>query len=125
MKIGVERLMEDLLELGYKNVTPMLAKDNTKFVCITEFSVPAGIHQGRIIDLAIPIPDDYPRGVGAAIHVRCSPQLYEIGSIPNVRNIVASVLGNEWRYWSNRFKVKATNPTLELLTQITNVFKQN
>lgn len=97
---GASRLQTELEELGYAVTT--VEEGGDRFVVINEYVVPAGRFVDRVIDLGLPAPPDFPKTVGAAIHVRATPQLLEYENLPNVRNIVASALGSEWRYWSHR-----------------------
>jgi hypothetical protein len=89
--------------------------------------VPLGRFAGRTIDLGIPATPDFPRTVGASIHVRCSPQLLEkTDSAPNIRNIIDSPLGAEWRYWSNNFawQGEAERSAARLMSKINGVFER-
>ncbi|MBS0646938.1 MAG: hypothetical protein JSR97_10175 [Verrucomicrobia bacterium] len=122
MKTGIERLVEDLTELNF-SVSKIKDSNNQEYAVINGFEIPAGTFVGRIINLAIPAPPDYPRSFGPSIHI--NQHLVPFGNIPNVRNVINSALGNDWQYWSFRFNVKPSNPTSELLTQINAIFRKN
>jgi hypothetical protein len=125
MTVGVSRLVHDLQESGYPNAYPAKGSDNMDYAVIPGYQIPAGSFAGRVIDLAIPAPTDFPRSLGASIHIKATPQLAEKGQIVNLRNVTDSSLGIEWRYWSFRFHVRPSNPTDELLTQINEIFRKN
>lgn len=122
---GLDRLISDLQALGYDGVERMTGNSGTMFAVIHNYQVFAGQFQGRIINLAIPAPADYPKTFGSSIHVRANPQLFECGSVANVRNITVSELGGEWRYWSKNFngsRGTGERDTRRLLSQINEVF---
>lgn len=125
MIVGIDRLVQDLSEMGFKNISTRNDVNGISYAVIPDFMIPAGSHAGRVIDLAIPVPADYPRGVGASMHVKAEPHLFPFGNIPNVRNVVNSGLGAEWQYWSYQFQVRPTNPTVELISQINEIFRKN
>lgn len=119
---GPERLTSDLNALGF---SPELVKgsDNGTYAVIRDFEVLLGRFAGRIIDLGIPATADFPRTVGASIHVRAVPQLFKIGdSVPNRRNIIESKLGSEWCYWSHNFSWTEEKTSRRLLSQINGIF---
>jgi hypothetical protein len=121
---GIDRFIQDLSELGYAPVIVITA-DRINYAVIQDFEIPFGRFQGRIIDLGIPVPNDYPRLVGTSIHIKATPQLLEYtDTISNVRNIIASKLGPEWRYWSFRFEVFSENTAKNLLSQIHGIFQR-
>lgn len=123
MKYGTERLIEDLEALGY-NVVPVVASDGKKFVQIGNYEVKVGQFKGRVIDLAIPAPDQYPRSVGPSIHIKSDPMLLDNkDTIQGIRNIINSPLGEPWRYWSFRFNLDSQDPTKDLMSQINGIFK--
>jgi len=119
---GPERLISDLREHGYLAVELVTASNGANFAVIRNYEVLLGQFAGRIIDLGIPVPSDYPRTVGSSIHVRANPQLFEKQSVANVRNIIDSPLGGEWRYWSKNFGWTGERSTRRLLSQINEVF---
>lgn len=122
MKVGIVRLLEDLTTLGY---TPEPIKDGSgvDYALISGFRIPAGKFEDRVIDLAIPAPFDYGRLVGSSMHLRSTPILMDYQNIPGVRNIIASNLGAEWRYWSFAFKFSPSDPTQYLITQIITILR--
>lgn len=122
MGFGVDRLIEDLRGLGYAEVELALGSDGNPFAVLRGYTVPLGRFAGREIDLAVPAPPNYPQGVGAAIHVRATPQLLPDGNVPGVRNVIASPLGPDWRYWSHNFGWSGERSTRELLGQINRIF---
>ncbi|MBI6117965.1 E2/UBC family protein [Salegentibacter maritimus] len=123
MKYGTERLIDDLQALGYK-VVPVVANNGKKFVQIDKYEVKVGQFKGRVIDLAIPAPNQYPRSVGPSIHVKSDPMLLDKkDTIKGTRNIINSPLGEPWRYWSFRFNLNAQDPTKDLISQINGIFK--
>ena len=119
---GPARLVAELIALGYA-ASEVAAPDGSKFVIISPFVVPAGRFADRVVDLALPATPDFPITVASAIHLRAAPQLYEItDTIPNVRNITASVLGPEWRYWSRNFGWTEQRSARRLMSQINEIF---
>jgi hypothetical protein len=117
-------MVEDLTALGH---TVSTLKDTTgmQYAVIPGFEIPSGNFARRIIDLAIPVPADYPRSVGPSMHIRANPILTAIGNVPGIRNVVPSNLGADWQYWSYRFLVRPDNTTSELISQINEVFNKN
>ena len=101
---GPDRFAEELMTLGYQPEL-LVASDNYKYVVLRDYPVLLGIFSGRIIDLGMLATSDFPISVSSALHVRAEPQLYEkADTVPEVRNILDSILGMEWRYWSVNFK---------------------
>lgn len=120
---GPGRLIRELQGLGH--TTELVTAQGTPFALVQEYEVPVGRFAGRVIDLAIPASPDFPRSVGSSIHVRASPQLLEKSdSVPNVRNIVDSPLGPDWRYWSHNFhwQGEAERSAARLLATINGIF---
>ena len=118
---GPGRLVEDLRTLGY-DAQELRAQDGTPFAVIPAFAVPCGRFLGRVIDLGIQATPDFPRSVAAAIHVRANPQLFDYNDTqPNVRNITASALGPEWRYWSHNFGWQGEKSARRLMSQINGI----
>jgi len=121
---GIDKFLFDLAELGY-SAEKLSGTDNQNYAVIRNFVIPVGRFQGRIIDLGIPVPNDYPRLIGTSIHIRSSPQLLEYtDTISNVRNIITSALGSEWRYWSFRLEATPGNTTLNIMYQIHGIFQR-
>ena len=91
-------------------------------ICSNE--VQFGRFAGRVIELGLPAPPDYPRSVGASIHVRAEPQFLEYGKVHKVRNIIKSPLGPEWRYWSHNFNWtgERERSAARLLAQVNSIF---
>lgn len=120
---GPDQLVDELKELGYE---PELVKPKENlYVVIRNYEIDLGKFAGSVIDLGIPATPNFPQSVGSSIHVRAEPQLYEkTDTLPNVRNIIDSELGNEWRYWSKNFNWSQKNQTARrLMAQIAGVFK--
>jgi hypothetical protein len=124
MLIGIERMIQDLADLNYKNVEQRTGADNIAYAVIPDYKIPAGSFDGRVIDLGIPVPADYPRSSSRSIHVKADPVLFPLGSVPLVRNIVGSVLGAEWQYWSFEFILSPGNPTTDLMSKINAIFRK-
>ncbi|RII28481.1 MAG: hypothetical protein CXR31_00945 [Geobacter sp.] len=119
---GPDRLIKELLDLGYEVEKVAVANDKF-FGVIKRYEVPVGRFQGKTIDLGIQATIDFPRTVASAIHVLASPQLYEkTDSIQGVRNITDSVLGPEWRYWSRNFGWQGEKSARRLMNQIKGIF---
>jgi hypothetical protein len=119
---GPARLLHELYELGFQ-VTEIIAPGGETFVVIFPFTVPGGRFSDRIIHLAIQATADFPRTVPSAIHIKATPQLYDCAdSVPNVRNITQSALGNEWRYWSHNFGWQEERSARRLMSQINGIF---
>ena len=122
MKFGTDRLCEDLTVLGHQ-AEAVLDPQKNPFVVIRSYTVELGRFAGRVIDLGLPAPANYPAGVGSSIHVRSEPQLLDVkDTVPNVRNVTASTLGSEWRYWSKNFGWTGERSTRRLLSQINEIF---
>ena len=125
MKIGIARLVDDLSVMGYQNVETKVDTAGVSYAVLKEFEIPAGSFAGRVIDLAIPAPVDYPRSVAASIHIKASPLLTNQGQVAGIRNVCPSNLGGEWQYWSYQLIVPPANPTAELITKINDIFRKN
>ena len=120
---GKERLYNDLQQMGHL-VEYINDSKGLEYVTIKDYKIDIGQFKGRVIDLSIPAPKDYPRTAGPCIHVKSNPILLNNSdSIPNKRNIINSNLGEEWRYWSFRFNLSSENPTQDLIAQINGIFR--
>ncbi len=121
---GPDRLFQDLRNLGHP-VVEIVAPDGTVFASLPGFTVSLGRFADRVIDLAVQTTADFPLSGAAAIHVRATPQLLEYGdAVPNVRNITQSVLGADWRYWSNNFQWQGERSARRLMSQINGIFER-
>ena len=125
MSFGVNRLIEDLVDLGFNEVSVIKDNANMSYAMIKNFEIPAGSFRGKNIDLAIPAPDQYPQLFGASIHLHSEPNLVPFGQVVNLRNVIESGLGATWQYWSYRFNVLPDNPTAQLISQINEIFRKN
>jgi hypothetical protein len=120
---GPERLISDIAYLGY-DAELVKGNDGNEYAVIRNFDVPLGRFAGRIIDLGILATPDFPHTVGSSIHVLSSPQLLEFcDSVPNIRNIIKSALGPEWRYWSHNFNWTDGKTIRRLISQINGIFE--
>lgn len=119
---GPARLLEELQELGYD--AQLLRAGELDFVVISQYEVTHGRFTSRVIDLGLPATPDFPRSVGSSIHVRATPQLLEYENIQNVRNIIQSPLGAEWRYWSHNFNWagERERSAARLMYQVNSIF---
>lgn len=129
MSYGIDRLVAEIAASGYESVhktevKPAGSTEVLHFAVIPDYEVQVGRFAGRVIALGLPAPADFPRSVGASIHVRADPQLLEIEHVPNIRNIIASPLGPDWRYWSHNFNWggEREKSAARLLTQINAIF---
>jgi hypothetical protein len=121
---GADRLITDLAALGYR-VDRVLAAGGVIFAVVREYEILVGAFCGRVIDLGLQGTPDFPRSVHSSIHVRAQPQLYEIGNVPNIRNVTTSILGPEWRYWSTNFGWNGQERTARrLMSQVNTVFER-
>lgn len=124
MIYGPERFLKDFEEIGY-TVEIVKGADGKDYAVFKEFEIEIGKFSGKVIDLGLIIPPDYPRRVHSSIHVKATPQLFEkTDSIPGIRNIIDSGLGLEWRYWSYRFNAVPEDTAMHLIAQINGVFKR-
>jgi hypothetical protein len=121
---GIVLMLSDLHTQGYGNASSIRDANGGMYALLPQFEIPAGTFAGRVIDLAIPAPADYPRGGIASIHVRSTPNLVGKGST-GTRNVIDSPLGIDWQYWSYQFQLRPFNTTSELLAQINGVFRRN
>lgn len=119
---GPERLISDLNSLGYQ-ADLVKAHDGTTYAVTRNYEIPIGRFAGRVIDLGVLATSDFPRTVGASIHVLATPQLFDFkDSVPGVRNIIKSALGPDWRYWSHNFNWSDGKTTRRLMSQINGIF---
>jgi len=122
MTYGFSRLVSDLRDLGC-NVLEVAAANGQQFAVISRYDVPVGRFTGRVVDLGIQGTADFPLTVASAVHVRADPQLYDYGDTKaNVRNIIVSPLGPEWRYWSHNFQWHGERSARRLMSQINGIF---
>jgi hypothetical protein len=118
---GPQRLLEDLQALGYE--AKLQEGGSAAFVVISAYEVPIGRFTGRTVELAIPATPDFPRTVGASIHIMSAPHLFDYAdTVTGVRNIIQSPLGDEWRYWSHNFGWRGERSTRVLMNQIKGIF---
>jgi hypothetical protein len=123
MNYGPERLVIDLRALGYTQVELIAGSDSSHYAIIPGYEIQLGRFAGRVIDLGIPATPNFPMSVGASIQVRSTPHLYDsTDNLLGVRNIQASPLGNEWRYWSKNFGWTEERSARRLMSQINEVF---
>ncbi len=123
MTYGPDRLVAELELLGYTVETRI--PNGAVFAVLPGYEVAIGQFAGRIIDLGIQATPDFPRSVHAAIHVQADPHLYEIHSVPNVRTVMASQLGSDWRYWSHNFGWAGEERTARRpMSQINTIFER-
>jgi hypothetical protein len=126
MIYGADRLVAELDGLGHA-VEKLSLNGGIIFVIIRDYEIQVGRFMGRVIDLGFQATSDFPRSVHSSIHVRADPQLLEkTDTIPNVRNIVDSPLGPEWRYWSNNFGWSSNEErsARRLISQINTIFER-
>lgn len=127
---GVERLISELRALGYGATAVRGQQPGSTeildFGVIEGYEVQLGRFVGRVIQLGLPAPPDFPKSVGASIHVCADPQLLEYGQVANERNIQQSALGPEWRYWSHNFQWSGERDrsAARLLAQINGIFER-
>jgi hypothetical protein len=122
MTFGIERLLADLKGLGYLSVQQMTA-GGMHFAAIPDFEIEGGAFNGRVVGLAVPAANDYPRSFPCAMHIKAAPVLYA-ASIPGKVNILVSPLGGEWQYWSFRFLLSTKSPTTDLVAKINDIFRK-
>ncbi len=121
---GIEKIFSDIKQLGF-NVEKINNVRGVDYVVIREFMISVGKFIGKVIDLAIPVPIDYPRTCGSCIHVKSQPHLLDKrDTLSGIRNIIDSPLGDEWRYWSFRFQISHAHPTQDLISQINGIFRR-
>jgi len=124
MIYGSECFIKEFSDLGYQ---PELVKgvDGQSYAVFKDFEVEIGRFSGRIIDLALIVPPDYPRIVHSSIHVKAIPLLLDKkDNVSGILNIVDSGLGSDWQYWSFAFKAVPEETAKHLMTQINGVFKR-
>lgn len=122
MSTGLDRLVSDLRQLGFE-ASSTKDTNGACFAVISGYTVELGRFANRVVDLGIPAPENFPEAFGSSIHVRATPQLLEKNdSLQNVRNIVDSSLGAEWRYWSHNFGTGGDRTTRRLMSQVNQIF---
>lgn len=122
MIYGPSRLLQEICDLGY--AAALVRAGDLDFVVLTDFEIVSGRFARRVIDLGLPATPDFPRSVGASIHVRANPQLLEYQNVPNLLNIIQSPLGAEWRYWSHNLNWagERDRSAARLLYQVNGIF---
>src|SRR2546426_5237474 len=88
---------------------------------VTDYEVVQGQNTGKKIQVAFPIPQDYPTTAPYGVHVKTNH-----GLSGNITNVSTSALGPDWQFWSRtlsgwsagrrngRFYVDHVNRWLEL-----------
>ena len=71
-----------------------------KIIFLVEYSIPFGKYCGKIVDIGIPIPKDFPNTAPYGLHIKKNHSFEE--TIPN-RN-PSPLLGTEWEFWSRGIK---------------------
>lgn len=99
--IGLERFVEDFRAMGW-TVDGPLQSGGLRWAIIHEFIVPAGRFSGRVIDVAIPAPDDFPATPPGGLYV--SPDLIPVNEMGGLsvhdRAGETAGLPGRWQYWS-------------------------
>ena len=120
---GPDRFVKELTHLGHQPEL-IVASDKNKYAVIRDYEIPLGQFHERTIDLGMLATNDFPISVTSAIHIRAEPQLYEkTDTAQNVRNILDSVLGFDWLYWSINFNWEKGYSTRRLMSKINTVFQ--
>lgn len=120
---GPERFFEDLTALGL-SYHRQATVNGQVFAIFPDYQVPGGRFAGRVIELGLEAVPSYPQAVAPSIHVHATPQLFDYSdSAANVRNIIQSPLGAEWRYWSLNFSWAPGRTLGDLFGQISAVFR--
>jgi hypothetical protein len=122
---GAARMIEEFTKLGY-SVKTVTGTDGNAYLVFPTFEIVAGKFAGQVIGLGIQVAADFPNSVHSAIHIKAEPQLYEPAqNIQNVRNVQASGIGQEWRYWSKNFNwnTESEKTARRLMTKITTAFE--
>lgn len=105
---GAAQLEQDLAALGLAPET--VNAGGLPHVLLREYQVESGPFAGRVVDVALPVPPDYPNNLGRMVYVRATPHLLPFGSGQgkNNYNVLANhcPLGPEWQYWSFDFSSK-------------------
>lgn len=65
-----------------------------------KYVVPIGKNSGKSVELAFQVPNDFPMNCPPGPHFKS--QVFQ-GWVEPLRNIHASPLGSDWRYWSRPF----------------------
>jgi hypothetical protein len=119
---GPLQLLSELSELGLK-AELLQASDGNSYAVISAFEIQLGRFANRIIGLGILATPDFPCTVASAIHVKAEPQLFDYqDTVANIRNIIQSPLGGEWRYWSKGFDLQGERSVRRLISKINEVF---
>jgi hypothetical protein len=119
---GAARLLTEIVALGYEAELAKAPNDQV-FAVVAQYTIELGKYAGRRIGLGLQTTPDFPKTVASAIHVRAKPQIYELtDSVPNVRNIQPSALGEDWRYWSNNFNWSEERSARRLMSQVNRIF---
>jgi len=121
-EFGPQRLLNDLRALGFPG--ELVDAGGHSFAVIPDYEVLLGRFNGRRIDLGLQATPDFPITVAASIHVQSTPHLYDLcDSVPSIRNIQRSALGEDWRYWSHNFGWGNERTARRLMSQINKVFQ--
>lgn len=120
MTIGVDRLLAELRSVG-QAVDGPIASNGWRWVLIGKFEVIGGRFTGQIVQVAVPVPDDFPATPPGGFYV--SPKIVPADQMAalNVHdrsNETAGIPG-DWQYWSRPIPPgtwKPTNPSRRLIT---------
>jgi len=120
---GKERMINDLVSLGYR-VVEHLPANNQDYVVIRDYEIEFGRFRGKVIDLGLLAPVDYPRTIGSCLQVKSTPHLLlKEDNAPGKINVLDSPLGAAWKYWSFRLKIYPDDPTKNIMAQINGIFR--
>ena len=101
MKIGVNRLIEDMRAIGHAATGPF-ASNGWEWLIIENYVIMVGRFAGQVVRLAIPVSADYPATPPGGLYISpCIVPTTEMGglNIHNRANETAGLAG-EWQYWS-------------------------
>lgn len=94
MIMGKADFINQLKVLGYSTQELSHGMISVKYI------IPIGKNSGKTVELALQVPNDFPMNCPPGPHFRSTCILDWVE--PN-KNIHASPLGSEWKYWSRPF----------------------
>ncbi len=86
---------EDFLQK--KNISFTTETSGNLTIFIFEHVIPHGKHTGTVVNVGLPIPSDFNVNPPYGVHIKKDHSIEG-----NIKAPTASVLGNEWEFWSRQ-----------------------
>ncbi len=102
--LGVDRLLADL-KAAHQAVEGPFESGKLRWLIVPAYVIPAGRYAGKVVKVAIAVPDDYPQTTPGGLYV--SPRIVadgEMGGLNIHNRNETDQLAGQWQYWSRPIK---------------------